>query len=62
MLVCRLHNIVSWKLLPNIDSLMDDSLDIKNTSSLMNTLDVCVEKQPKHEDSNDSDDYADSDN
>jgi len=42
---------------------MDDSLDmIKNTSSLMNTSDVCVQQQPKHEDRYDSDDYADSDN
>ncbi|XP_070165770.1 uncharacterized protein [Polyergus mexicanus] len=56
------HNIVSWELLPNVDP-SDDSVDIiKNANSLMNTSNVCVQQQLRHEDSNDSDDYADSDN
>lgn len=61
MLAHRSHNIVSWELLPHIDP-SDDSVDvIKNANSLMNTSNVCVQQQLRHEDSNDSD-YADSDN
>lgn len=64
MLVCRLHNIVSWKLSPSVDILIDNSVNVsKDANSLMNSLDIHVQ-QSEHHDSGDTDtdDYADSDN
>ncbi|EGI58972.1 Serine/threonine-protein phosphatase 2A regulatory subunit B'' subunit alpha [Acromyrmex echinatior] len=55
-----LHTIVSWKLSPNVDILIDNSVDmVKDSNSLMNSLDIHVQ-QSRH-DSGDTD-YADSDN
>lgn len=64
MLARRLHDIVSWKLSPNVDILIEDSLDVaKDASSVMNSLDIHVQ-QSRYDDSGDTDtdDYADSDN
>jgi len=62
MLAHRLHTIVSWKLSPNVDILIDNSVDmVKDSNSLMNSLDIYVQ-QSKHDSGDTDTDYADSDN
>lgn len=42
---------------------MDDSVDmVKGANVLTNSLDIRTQQRSKHDDSGDSDDYADSDN
>ncbi|KYN03369.1 Serine/threonine-protein phosphatase 2A regulatory subunit B'' subunit alpha [Cyphomyrmex costatus] len=55
-----LHTIVSWKLSPNVDILIDNSVDmVKDSNSLMNSLDM---QQSGHDSADTDTDYADSDN
>jgi len=63
MLLRRLQNIVSWKLSSSVDTLINNSVDsVKDSNSLINSLDI--HEQLRHDDcgDTDTDDYADSDN
>lgn len=60
----RSYNIASGDALsPNLDILMDDSMDmVKGANFLTNSLDIRAQQRSRHDDSGDSDDYAESDN
>lgn len=58
-----LYNVSSWELSPEVNILMDNSIDIKDAKLLLSSSDTCAHQEAEqHDDSDDSDDYADSDN
>lgn len=58
----RSYNIASGDVLsPNLDILMEDSVGT-GANLLANSSDIRAQQRSKHDDSGDSDDYADSDN